>query len=47
MSPHCTTGERVRWGSCFYTTLQVRGQGEDHVSTPHYRREGEVGVMSL
>ena len=37
----------MRWGSCFYTTLQVRGQGEGHVSTPHYRREGEVEVMSL
>ena len=31
-----------RW-SCLYTTLQVRGRVRGHVSTPHYRREGEVG----
>ena len=52
MSLHHTTGERatgerVRWGSCLYTTLQVRGRGRGHVSTPHYRSECEVGVMSL
>ena len=27
MSPHCTTGERARWGSCLYSTLQVKGRG--------------------
>ena len=46
MSPHHPTGERARWGSCLYTTLQVRGRGGGHVSIAHYRLEGEVGVMS-
>ena len=47
MSLHHTTCERARWESCLYTTLQVRGRGGGHVSTPHYRREGEEGHVSI